>query len=68
MLCDYIILEEIGCGAVAIKHTEIVSIELTAQCASRITLSNGYAKIVAETPTRILHLIHLSKKACESSE
>ena len=68
MNCDYIMLYELGCGTVAVKYSEIVTIELTAECASRITLSNGYSKIVAETPPRILHIIQAAKAACESEE
>ena len=66
MSCDYIMLCELGCGTVAVKYTEIVSIELTGECASRITLSNGYSKVVAETPPRILQLIDTVKELCES--
>lgn len=68
MSCDYIMLVELGCGIVAVKYSEIVTIELTAECASRITLSNGYSKIVAEHPPRILHLIEAAKKRCESNQ
>lgn len=60
MSCDYIMLVELGCGIVAVKYSEIVSIEITGECASRITLSNGYSKIVAKTPPRILHLIQIA--------
>lgn len=66
MSCDYIMLCELGCGTVAVKYSEIITIELTAECASRITLSNGYSKVVAETPPRILQLIEAAKKCCET--
>lgn len=66
MSCEYITLVELGCGAVAIKYTEIVSIEITGECFTRIILSNGYSKIVAEQPSRILFLIEAAKKLCES--
>lgn len=66
MNCDYIMLNELGCGTIAVKYTEIITIELTAECASRITLSNGYSKVVAETPPRILQLINTLRSACDS--
>lgn len=66
MTSEYIILNELGCGAVAVKYTEIVTVELTGACASRITLSNGFAKIVGETPVEILRMIERTRKANEN--
>ena len=66
MASEYIILNELGNGAVAVKYSEIVTIELTGACASRITLSNGFAKIVAEDPCEVLRLIERTRKANEN--
>lgn len=65
LLCDFIILYEIGVGSLVVRHSEITTIELTGECASRITLGNGYTKIVAEDPPRILHLISAAQSKCE---
>lgn len=65
LLCDYITLYEIGVGPLVVKHTEITTIEITADCASRITLSNGYSKIVQESPVRILFLINAAQELCK---
>jgi hypothetical protein len=63
--CDFITLYEIGVGSLAVRHSEITTIELTAECASRITLSNGYSKVVQENPTRILFLINAAQELCK---
>jgi hypothetical protein len=63
--CEYITLNELGVGPIFVKYTEIISIELTGPCASRVTLSNGYIKIIAEDPCEIVRIITRQKKLCE---
>jgi hypothetical protein len=64
--CEYITLTELGVGSIFVKYSDIISIELTGPCASRITLSNGYTKIVAEEPCEIVRIITRTKKLCEN--
>ena len=65
--CEYITLNELGVGTIFVKYTEVISIELTGACASRITLSNGFIKIIAEDPCEIVRKITKQKQHCENA-
>ena len=67
MKSEYITLFEYGIGAVSIKYTEIVSVESTPLPGSRLTLSNGYVKIVCEDAGTVIYLIERTRKLNESN-
>lgn len=58
---DFITLTEPGAGRFLVRHAEILMIEPTAYCYSRIQISTGTHKIVEESPLRVLALITLAQ-------
>lgn len=56
---DFISLTEPGVGPVLIRHSEIVLIEPTAYCYSRIQLSTGTILIVEESHICVINKIKL---------
>ena len=65
---EFITLTEPGIGHVIVRHAEIVLIEPTAYCYSRIHISTGILKIVEESPLNILARIHLAEKLTEPAD
>lgn len=60
---DFIVLTEPGIGRILIRHSEIILIEPTAYCFSRIELSNGVRKIVEESPICVIAKIKLATES-----
>ena len=67
MKSEYITLFEYGVGPVSIKYTEIVSVEPTPLPGSRLTLSNGYIKLVCEDVYTVLSTINRAKALNEQN-
>ena len=59
-MVEFISLTELGIGCILVRHAEIVVIEPTSYCFSKIILSNSYSKIVEESPICVLDKIKLA--------
>lgn len=59
---DFITLTEPGIGLILVRHTEILLIEPTAYCFSRIGLITGITKIVEESPICVINKIKLAQE------
>jgi len=56
-LNEFISLTELGIGCILVRHAEIICIEPTSYCFSKIELSTGSTKIVEEPPLGIINKI-----------
>lgn len=65
---DFIVLTEPGVGRILVRHSEIVLIEPTAYCFSRIELSTGVRRIVEESPICVINKIKLASELDAESE
>ena len=61
-MTEFISLTELGVGCILVRHTEIISMEPTSYCFSRIELSTGTTRIVEESPIEIVNKIKLALK------
>lgn len=65
MEIEFISLCKVGVGAVIVRHSDIVTMELTPLCYTRIEFGYGEHLIVEETPIQILNKIRAAQELGE---
>jgi hypothetical protein len=64
---EFICLSKLGVGSVLVRHTDIITMELTPMGFTRIEFGYGEHLIVEETPIQILNKIRAAQELSEQS-
>ena len=62
---EFICLCKVGVGSIIVRHTDIITMELTPMDYTRIEFGYGEHLIVEETPIQILNKIRLAQLISE---
>lgn len=65
---EFITLYKLGVGYILVRYSDIITMEITPHCVTRIEFAYGEHLIVEQTPLEILKLIDINEQLKKLSE